>query len=118
MSRLILLMIGFIAGWLVKDSQWLNSLKTDLAPRKTSSPTIPLHEDDDPKAAPSEAGEVFPDPLEKLKGIGPASKAKLNEQGIYTFAQIATLPPETLNEITGARVKAEVVIEQARELAG
>lgn len=51
------------------------------------------------------------------KGIGAVSKAKLNEQGILTFAQVAALSPEKLKKITGGRVNAQAVIEQAQNFS-
>ena len=115
MSRLIPLIIGFIAGWFLKDSnwkEWLESLKT---PQQPAPKTISLQENEVTESESSD--EVFADELEKLTGIGPASKAKLNDHGIYTFSQIAAMTPEKLKEITGARVKAQAVIEHAKKLS-
>lgn len=122
MSRLILLIIGFVAGWFLKDGnweEWQEKLKSYFEPQDTPRDTpIPLLEEEVAETVVSEADEAFADPLEKLKGIGPASKAKLNDRGIYTFTQIAALSPEALKEIAGARIKAEEVIQNAQELAG
>ena len=119
MSRLILLIIGFVAGWFLKDSDWqtwLEKAKSYFEPQDTPTDTpIPLLEEEETETA---ADETFADPLEQLKGIGPASKARLNDQGIYTFAQVAALSPEALKEIAGARVKADEVIQHAQELEG
>lgn len=41
------------------------------------------------------------DPFETIDGIGPTYKQRLNESGIYTFAQLADTSPELLKEITG-----------------
>ena len=117
MSRIIVLIIGFIAGWFLKDSNWKEWLKNLKTPKQPPQKPISLLENKVTKPAPA-TGEVFADALEQLTGIGPASKAKLNEQGIYTFSQVAKLKPEKLKEIAGARVKAEEVIQQAKSLAG
>ena len=117
MSRIILLIIGFVAGWFLKDSnwqEWLDSLKT---PQQAPQKPISLLTEETAEPVPEQETEVLADALEKLTGIGPASKAKLNEHGIYTFAQVASLSPEKLKEIAGARVKAEEVIKQAKTLA-
>ncbi|MGD2049961.1 MAG: helix-hairpin-helix domain-containing protein [Chloroflexota bacterium] len=42
-----------------------------------------------------------PDPLDTIDGIGPTYKRRLNESGIYTFAQLADASPKLLREITG-----------------
>lgn len=42
-----------------------------------------------------------PDPLDTIDGIGPTYKQRLNESGIYTFAQLADASPKLLREITG-----------------
>ncbi len=121
MSRLFILIIGFIAGWFLKDSnweEWLEKIKSYFEPQQTPADPIPLLEENKAKATPAKMGEAFSDPLEKLTGIGPAAKKKLNDNGIYTFAQVAVLEPEKFKEIVGARVKVEKVIKHAKELAG
>jgi len=118
MSRIILLMIGFVAGWFLKDTDWqgwLDSLKT--AQQPPQKPISLLTGEAAEFAAPEREDEVPADELEKLTGIGPASNEKLNEHGIYTFAQVASISPEKLKEIVGARVKVEEVIKQAKALA-
>lgn len=117
MSRIILLIIGFIVGWFLKDSnweEWLEQLKSFFEPKKEKTEPIPLLAEET-KAA-SNPDEIFPDPLEKLTGIGPAAKKKLNDNGIYTFKQIANLTPDTLTKIVGTRVKADTVIKEAKKL--
>lgn len=118
MSRIIVLLIGFIAGWLFKDGEWkvwLKKLESAFTPQEKSEHPIPLHENQPEQEDTST--EVIPNNLEELKGIGPASQMKLNENGIHTFAQVAALSPEELKAIVGARVNADAVIAQAKELA-
>lgn len=117
MGRLLLLIIGFVAGWFLKDSnweEWLESLKAAFTPQETQEKPIPLLEEEEEATL---ADEVFANNLESLKGIGAVSNGKLNENGIYTFAQVAALTPEKLKEIVGGRVNAEAVIEEAKALA-
>lgn len=55
-------------------------------------------------AAREAAGAVQPeqqDSLETIQGIGPTYARRLNEAGIYTFADLAQLTPERAREITG-----------------
>ena len=81
----------------------------------------PAQKEDDFVDAPDKAEEVFPDPLEKIKGIGPVIKQKLNDKGIFTFAQLAKLSPEELEEIVGAGIKRFTdegeIIRQAQDFA-
>lgn len=119
MSRLILLILGFVAGWFLKDSdweEWLEKLKAAFAPQEAPEKPIPLLENEE-EVESLPAGEVFTDNLESLKGVGAVSSGKLNEEGIYTFAQVAAMTPEKLKEVAGGRVNAEAVIAQAKELA-
>jgi predicted flap endonuclease-1-like 5' DNA nuclease len=58
-----------------------------------------------------------PDPLESITGIGPTYRRRLNESGIYTFAQLADTPPDLLQEITGVtRWDPADWISEARQL--
>ncbi len=124
MSRLILLIIGFVAGWFLKDGnweEWLEKLKAYFEPTEAPQKPISLLEEKIGEATPEQEDEVFADPLEKIKGIGPAIKKKLNESGIYTFAQLGALSPQALEEIVGAGIKRftdeEAIINAAKEYA-
>ena len=125
MSRLILIIIGFVAGWFLKDSnweEWMEKLKSYFEPQEASKKPIPLLEEKEIKAAPPKKDKVLPDPLEKIKGIGPVIKTKLNESGVFTFAQLAALSPAALEEIVGAGIKRftdeEAIIAEAKKLMG
>ena len=50
----------------------------------------------------TEVIEMAPDNLTKVKGIGKVYQQRLNEAGIYTFAQIAEADPAKLAEIAKA----------------
>ena len=118
MSRIFIFLIGMIAGWFLKDSHWGALLKTIFEPKQSTPQSISLLEE---KKAPPEVDEVFVDPLEKIKGIGPAIKKKLNDQGVYTFVQLGNLTPSELEEIVGPSIKRftdeEEVIRQAKAFA-
>ena len=59
------------------------------------------------------------DDLKLINGIGPALEKRLNDTGIYTFADLVQLTPEELEARLGnpRRVATADLIEQARELA-
>jgi small subunit ribosomal protein S2 len=64
-----------------------------------------------------------PDDLTKLTGVGKAMASKLNGQGIYHFAQLAALPPESLEALDSAieargKAKNSGWIEEAKKLMG
>ena len=67
------------------------------------------------------AGEDAPDKLQRIKGIGPVFAQRLNEAGVYTFAQLAATPPDTIVEAVQAQewqaVDPASWIAAARELA-
>ncbi len=67
------------------------------------------------------AGDLIPDKLSKIKGIGPVIEKKLNEAGIYTYAHLGTLTPADLEAVVGEDIKRladeDELIRQARELA-
>lgn len=67
-----------------------------------------------------EALDVAPDDLTKIKGIGKVYQERLNEAGIYSFAQLLEVDPAKLAEITKAIDAANVDdwASQARELMG
>ena len=60
------------------------------------------------------------DDLKLINGIGPALEKRLNEAGVYTFADLVQLTPEELEARLGnpRRVATADLIEQAREFAG
>jgi predicted flap endonuclease-1-like 5' DNA nuclease len=41
------------------------------------------------------------DPLEEINGIGPVFANRLNDAGIYTFAQLSNASPAEIQSITG-----------------
>ena len=63
------------------------------------------------------------DPLEQIRGIGPVFARRLNEVGIFTFADLATQTPEQLRTRMGAvhanrLFNPQAWIDEARQRAG
>ncbi len=69
------------------------------------------------------AGQVPPkkDRLERIKGIGATFAQRLRQGGIHTFAQLAELTPERLEELVQVeewqKIEPEKWIAEAKELA-
>ena len=126
MNLWIVLLIGILIGWLL---EWI----IDWVYWRRKADAQPIAEDKSAelKAAQEkinaleaeleDCGEVRIDPLEKVKGIGPVIKRKLNDSGIFSFKQLGALTPEKLEEIVGEEIKRladeDVIINQAKELA-
>ncbi len=122
MNFWIALLLGILIGWLIEwVIDWLYWRKK-YAGQDQGEELKAAHE----KIAALEAelencGEIRIDPLEKIKGIGPVIKKKLNEGGVYSFKQLGKLTPADLEAIVGEEIKRladeEVIIQQAKELA-
>lgn len=82
-----------------------------------------IDEGDQPESGESGAPPVYKaDQLQKIYGIGPVYAQRLSSAGIQTFAQLAELGPEQINEIVSRGqeerlIDAENWISQAREFA-
>jgi predicted flap endonuclease-1-like 5' DNA nuclease len=67
------------------------------------------------------ATEELKDDLKVIKGIGPAIERKLNNAGIFTFAALAKLTSQEMENILGSQVKRlqdeNDLIAQAKKLA-
>ena len=58
------------------------------------------------------------EPLEEIKGIGPVFANRLNEAGIYSFAQLGAASPDEIQQITGVnRWDPADWIAEARQLS-
>lgn len=69
------------------------------------------------------AGPTEQDRLERIHGIGKVYSRRLNEAGIWTFADLAQMDPEAIRSIvesegTEHMINPEDWIAQAREFAG
>jgi predicted flap endonuclease-1-like 5' DNA nuclease len=134
-------LLGLITGWLVKTmvadadlrhriqafvnensflKDRIRSLEVQTKPKSLETKSVTR-----PAAQPVESsGRIQTnkrkDDLKLINGIGPALEKRLNDTGIYTFADIVQLTPEELEARLGnpRRVATTDLIEQARELAG
>ena len=126
MNLWIVLLIGILIGWLLEWIidwvYWRRKMEAQPVIEDKSAELATAQE----KIAALEAelencGEVRIDPLEKIKGIGPVIKRKLNEGGIFSFKQLGKLSPADLENIVGEGIKRladeDLIISQAKEFA-
>ncbi len=91
------------------------------APKKEEAPKTEPKAEAPKKAAPA-AAEAGADDLKKLSGVGPALEKKLHEQGVTSFAQIASWGPEEIADMDEklsfkGRIERDGWVEQAKALA-
>ena len=100
---LLALLIGILIGWYltrrltkkaVTDQQ---SLQMQLAMAEDEIKRLQIRNNE----AANQVKLMYEkaDHLEDINGIGPVFAKRLNEAGIFTFAHLATLTPERINEI-------------------
>lgn len=78
----------------------------------------------EPAAAASGATDeaATADDLQRIRGIGPAIERKLNDQGVFTYAQIASMSEADIEKLDAAldfrgRIERDGWVEQAGKLA-
>lgn len=93
------------------------------APPIENEPEINLNQDNPVIAQKIEMEEVDKDDLTLIDGVGPFLEKQLNDLGIYTFAQLASVEERRVPELTRAighipgRIERDKWIEQAQQLA-
>jgi predicted flap endonuclease-1-like 5' DNA nuclease len=104
--------------------EYIGSLEMRLQPKSLESKSIQRERSAAPVqpesvAAPAPGSEK--DNLRAIKGIGPAIEKKLNNAGIQTYAALAALSTQELEDILGSQVKRlqneNDLIAQAKKLA-
>ncbi|MCP4139790.1 MAG: hypothetical protein GY755_05785 [Chloroflexi bacterium] len=114
-------LIGWLLEWIIDWVYWRRKAQPEATVDNSAELEAAHKEIEELKAELENCGEVRIDPLEKIKGIGPVIKRKLNEGGIFSFAQLGALTPAKLEEIVGEEVRRladeDELIRQAKELA-
>ncbi|MBT3313095.1 MAG: DUF1049 domain-containing protein [Anaerolineae bacterium] len=114
-------LIGWLLEWIIDWSYWRRKAQPEATSQNSAELEAAQKEIAELKAQLENCGEVRIDPLEKIKGIGPVIKRKLNEGGIFSFAQLGALTPAKLEEIVGEEIRRladeDELIRQAKELA-
>jgi predicted flap endonuclease-1-like 5' DNA nuclease len=129
MSLLTIFISGVIVGWAAewqlhrrrkgRDNEQLECQLT-----KTQAQLNSLRAQQEERDAMSNRSRdaTSRDRLEQIKGIGPVFARRLNEEGIFTFADLATLSPERVREMVSdgnriTNIDAQAWIVQAQQLA-
>ena len=133
-------LLGLFSGWLVKSmiaeadlrhriqafasenaflKDRIRSLEVQIKPKslEAKSRTRPVTQPVE-RSRPVET-DTGKDDLKLLTGVGPAIEKRLNNAGIYAFADVVQLTPKELQELLGnsGRVSASNLIPEAKKLA-
>jgi len=97
------LLIGWLIEWLIDWWYWRRKCREMEAKFQYAKPKSTV------------------DDLQDIRGIGPVISRKLNDAGIFTFAQLAELTIAQLEEIVGEEIRRLAdeadILRQARERA-
>jgi len=97
------LLIGWLIEWLIDWWYWRRKCREMEAKFRYAKP------------------ESTVDDLQEIRGIGPVISRKLNDAGVFTFAQLAELTVAQLEEIVGEEIRRLAdeadILRQARERA-
>src|SRR6266540_6272581 len=120
MNAAVALVLGLFIGWLV---EWVIDWFYWRRPR-----AVPANEPAKPaEISPPIVKERYtnppsnPDDLTVIKGIGPVISKRLNDAGIYTYEQLASLTldefEEALGDVLQRFINERAILRQASELA-
>jgi predicted flap endonuclease-1-like 5' DNA nuclease len=114
-------LIGWLIEWIIDWIYWRRKADANGAPADSAELNAARQEIAKLNAELEKCNEEEPDNLEKIKGIGPVIRRKLNEHGVFTFAELAELTAERLEEIVGQEIRRlaneEDLLRQAKEFA-
>jgi predicted flap endonuclease-1-like 5' DNA nuclease len=125
------LMIGWLVEWIIDWRFWRRDLYTSLdlerqwrkelsAAQKEIRQLQAQLTEHAGSSGDAVDDEIHRDPLEQIDGIDPAFEQRLNEAGIFTFAQLSTASAEQVAELVQPeawqRIDPEAWIEQAKQL--
>lgn len=121
MNPWIIFLIGVLVGWLV---EWIIDWVYWRRKGGTNDDALDEARQELTKLKARLAiggGDILPDELERVKGIGPVIKKKLNQNGITTFAELSAISPQRLTEIVGEGIRRladeDEIIHNAKKLA-
>lgn len=124
------LIIGLIVGWIIewvidllywrRDESVMQQRMIEAEERIRELEAALAERQSVPAAAPPPVIHQK-DNLERINGVGPVFAKRLNNAGIFTFAELATASPERVKEIIDPeewqKFEPELWIEEARQIA-
>ncbi|MCP4141712.1 MAG: hypothetical protein GY755_15805 [Chloroflexi bacterium] len=117
---LIGVLVGWLIEWIIDWAYWRREAPPESA-NKSDEVSDLRQENAKLKSRLTLCDEIKPHQLERIKGIGPAIKKRLNKNKIKTFSQLADITPQHLIEIVGEQIKHLVdeneIIHQAKDFA-
>ncbi len=124
MIFLIGVLVGWLIEWVIDWVYWRGGRRvktiTKVEPLSSEELDSAREEISKLKSRLELCDEIRPHELERIKGVGPVIKRKLNKKRISTFAKLAVITPQELEGIVGEKihrlVDAEAIIRQANEL--
>jgi predicted flap endonuclease-1-like 5' DNA nuclease len=111
------IVLGLLIGWSIEwVIDWFYWRRPKPEPVASPAELPPL-----PKREKSSKPPANPDDLTAIKGIGPVISKRLNDAGIYTYEQLASLTldefEEALGDLLQRFINERAILRQARELA-
>jgi predicted flap endonuclease-1-like 5' DNA nuclease len=118
MNTAVALVLGLLIGWLIEwVIDWFYWRRPGVEPVAKPAEIPPPIVKERYTAPPAN-----PDDLTVIKGIGPVISKRLNDAGIYTYEQLASLTldefEEALGDLLQRFINERAILRQARELAG
>ena len=119
MNAIVALVLGIVIGWLVEwVIDWFYWRRAEKKSERPSAATPVLTKRTSRRNAPPPAN---PDDLTVIKGIGPVIAQQLNDEGIYTYEQLAELTEDEFEDALGDLLEKffneRTILRQAREFA-
>lgn len=122
---IVALLVGILIGWLITRRQVreaaskLQKLQIKLDVTQAEKQRLQSAMEESKKQVQLVYKKA--DQLEDISGIGPAFARRLNDAGIYTFADLASQSPERIKEIISPKnwqvINPEGWITQARQIS-
>jgi predicted flap endonuclease-1-like 5' DNA nuclease len=117
MNTAVALVLGLLIGWLIEwVIDWFYWRRPRVEPVAEPAEATPPVVKERYRTPPAN-----PDDLTQIKGIGPVISKKLNDTGIYTYEQLASLTldefEDALGDLLQRFINERAILRQARELA-
>jgi large subunit ribosomal protein L21 len=118
-------LVGWLVEWLIDFFYWRRRHSEKEAKIRSQNIILSDRAAAPVVQSPKPVAPAAPSPqdnLQIIKGIGPVIERKLNEAGVFTFAELGRLTAEDLRNILGKTIQRladeDDLLRQARDLAG